>query len=245
MKGYDQFCPMALACEIVAERWTPLVLRELMNGKRRFNDIQRGVPRMSPTLLARRLKTLEEAGLLERRRIGRTTTDYVLTEAGFELVPVLQGLAVWGKTWLPATLGRIEPDPDLIMWDLHRRIDPSHMPANHTVICFVFTDQPKSKRCRWIVGNRSGVELCIKDPGYDVDLYVETDSRTITWIWYGDIAMKQAIAEGRLHLDGPGRLCETFPSWFRLNELAAVPRKFPLGRGDTQSQGNVASRDEP
>lgn len=141
---------------------------------------------------------------------------------------MLEELAVWGKSWLPATLSRIEPDPDLIMWDLHRRIDLSHMPASRMVVCFVFTDQPRSKRCRWIVGDGSGVELCIKDPGYDVDLFVETDSRVITWVWYGDIPLKQAISRGTLRLDGPSRLCETFPSWFRLNELASVPRRFPL-----------------
>lgn len=234
MKSYGQFCPMALACEIVAERWTPLVLRELFCGRTRFNDIQRGLPRMSPALLAKRLKTLEVVGLVERRRIGRSTTEYRLTGAGAELAPVLEGLAVWGKTWLPATLSHIEPDPDLIMWDLHRRIDIGRMPVSRTVICFVFTDQVKSKRYRWIVGDRSGTELCIKDPGHEVDLFVETDSRTMTWVWYGDIPLKQAIVNGDLSLDGPRRLCEEFPSWLRLSELAAVPRKFPLKAGGTK-----------
>lgn len=227
MKGYGQFCPMALACEIVAERWTPLVLRELMCGRSRFNDIQRGVPRMSPTLLAQRLKTLEEAGVVERRRRGRTTR-YRLTAAGADLVPVLEGLAVWGKTWLPATLSHIEPDPDLIMWDLHRRIDLGRMPADRTVVCFVFADQPSAKRNRWTVGDRTGVDLCIKDPGFDVDLFVETDSRTLSWVWYGDIPLSQAIDDGTLCLHGPRPLCDAFSSSLRLNELAAVPRKFPL-----------------
>jgi DNA-binding HxlR family transcriptional regulator len=219
---------MALACEIVGERWTPLVLRELMCGRRRFNDIHRGVPRMSPALLTQRLRTLMEAGLVERRR-GAAASEYVLTESGAELAPVLEGLAVWGKTWLPATLSEIEPDPDLIVWDLHRRIDLSRMPEQRTVLRFEFTDQPKPKRYRWIMGDRSGVELCIRDPGHEVDLFVETDSRTITGVWYGDVPLKQAIADGRIHLDGPRRLREMFPSWLMLNELAAVPRKRPLG----------------
>ena len=227
VKSYGQYCPMAIACEIVGERWTLLVLRELVSGRRRFNDIQRGVPRMSPSLLARRLRTLVDAGLVARRRTD-AGIEYVLTDSGTELAPVVEGLAVWSKTWLPATLSRIAPDPDLIVWDMHRRFDVSRMPEKRTVLRFEFTDQPRRKRYRWIMGDTSGVELCIKDPGYEVDLYVETDSRTITGVWYGDIALKRAIAEGRIRLHGPRRLCALFPSWLLLNELAAVPRKFPL-----------------
>jgi DNA-binding HxlR family transcriptional regulator len=229
MNGYGQYCPMALACEIITQRWTPLVLRELMLGRSRFNEIQTALPRMSPTLLAKRLKTLEEVGVIERLRIRPAVSGYRLTDAGAELVPVLETLGVWGKTWLPATLSQIDPDPDLIMWDLHRRIDLDQMPGTHTVVCFTFTDQPGPKRRRWIKGDRAGVELCIRDPGCDVDLFVETDSRTITGVWYGDLPLKQAISEGALRLDGPNRLCAAFPSWFRLNELASVPRKSPLG----------------
>jgi DNA-binding HxlR family transcriptional regulator len=228
MKGYGQFCPMALATEIVGERWTPLVIRELMLGSRRFNDIQRGVPRMSPSLLAQRLKTLEKAGIIERRRAAGNRTDYMLTEAGAELSPIINGLAKWGKTWLPATLSRDESDPDLLMWDVHRRIDLNRMPTSRTVICFKFTDQPKEKRYRWIVGDTEGVEFCIIDPGMDIDLHVTTDSRTMTWVWYGDVPLKQAIATGAVALDGPRRLREAFPSWIMLNLLADIPRRYPL-----------------
>ena len=232
MKSYGQYCPMALACEVVGDRWTLLVLRELMGGRHRFNDIQRGLPRMSPTLLAQRLRRLEQAGLVERRRGSRSRIEYGLTDSGTELTPVLGGLAVWGKTWLPATLSQIEADPDLIMWDMHRRFDAAHMPPTRTVICFDFTDQPKSKRYRWIVGDGSEVELCITDPGFEVNLFVETDSRTITGVWYGDIPLKRAIADGKINLDGPRRLREMFPSWLLLNETAAVPRKFTLEMRD-------------
>jgi DNA-binding HxlR family transcriptional regulator len=127
VKGYGQFCPLALASEIVGERWTPLVVRELMLGARRFNDIHRGVPRMSPTLLSRRLKTLEKAGIIARRRAeGRS--EYTLTEAGTELVPAIEALALWGKRWLPATLGIGTADPDLILWDMHRRMATERLP---------------------------------------------------------------------------------------------------------------------
>lgn len=228
MNGYGQYCPMALACEIVAERWTLLVLRELMCGRRRFNEIHRGVPRMSPSLLARRLRTLVDAGLLTQRRSGAAGIEYALTDSGAALAPVLEGLAVWGKSWLPATLSRIAPDPDLIVWDMHRRFNLGRMPETWTVLRIEFTDQPKRKRFRWIMGDKSGVEFCIKDPGREVDLFLETDSRTITGVWYGDMPLKRAIADGRIHLHGPRRLREMFPSWLLLNELAAVPRRSPL-----------------
>jgi DNA-binding HxlR family transcriptional regulator len=226
MRGYGQFCPMALAVEIVGERWTLLILRELLLGSSRFNDIHRGVPRMSPTLLAQRLRALEAAGLVERGEAG-----YALTEAGAGLWPVVEALALWGKTWLPATLSRGRADPDLIMWDLHRRMDLGRLPPERTTILFAFTDQPKAKRHRWIVCGREGAEFCITDPGFEVDLYVTTDSRTFVWVWYGDIPLREALDEGLILLDGPARLCEAFPSWLRLNLLAPVPRHFPLRRG--------------
>lgn len=231
MKGYGQYCPMALACEIVGERWTPLVLRELMSGRRRYNEIHRGLPRMSPALLTQRLRTLVEAGIVRRRRARPGgAIEYVLTDSGAALAPVLEGLAVWGKTWLPSTLSRIEPDPDLIVWDMHRRFELRRMPEERIVLRFEFTDQPSRKRYRWIMGDRAGVELCITDPGHEVDLYVETDARTITGVWYGDIPLRRAIAERRIRLHGPRRLREMFPSWLMLNELASTPRRSPLYR---------------
>lgn len=228
MKGYGQFCPLALASEIVGERWTPLVLRELLLGGRRFNDIQRGVPRMSPSLLSRRLRTLESVGIIEKRRVAGHT-EYVLTEAGENLRPAIESLAVWGKRWLPATLSDDNADPDLVMWDMHRRMALDCMPETRTVMRFEFADQPEARQLRWIVGDRSGVELCITDPGFDVDLFVMTDSRTITWVWYGDIPLKRAIADGSIRLHGPRRLCNAFPSWLELNLLAGVPREQSSG----------------
>lgn len=223
MKGYGQFCPLALASEIVGERWTLLVLRELILGSTRFNDIHRGVPRMSPALLSRRLKSLENAGIVERGRSG-----YALTEAGEALAPTVESLAIWSKGWLPATLSADSSDPDLVMWDLHRRMHLDRMPKPRTVIQFEFTDQPKAKRLRWIVGETDRVELCITDPGFEVDLFVETDSRTVTLVWYGDIPLGRAIADGAIALHGPPRLCEAFPSWLQLNLLAEVPRRSPV-----------------
>lgn len=229
MKGYGQFCPLALASEIVGERWTLLVLRELALGSTRFNDIHRGVPRMSPALLSRRLKTLANVGIVERQRSG-ARTDYVLTEAGRALAPTIQGLAVWSKEWLPATLSQDRADTDLIMWDMHRRMNLACMPASRTVIQFEFTDQPEVRRLRWIVSETDSVDLCITHPGFEIDLYVETDSRTVTLVWYGDMPLHRAIADGVMELHGPRRLCEQFPSWLQLNMLAEVPRRTAADR---------------
>jgi len=227
MKGYGQFCPLALTAEVVAERWTPLVLREIMLGARRFNDIHRGVPRMSPSLLTRRLKRLQTAGIVERNRNGNRT-EYGLTESGLALAPIIEALTGWGIRFLPMTLSREHADPDLIMWDLHRRIDLAQVPASRTVVRFAFTDQRKEKRHRWIVGDAAGMTLCITDPGFEVDLFVATESWTMARIWYGELPLKQAIADGGLVLDGPRKLCEAFPSWLMLSALATMPRQRPL-----------------
>jgi DNA-binding HxlR family transcriptional regulator len=227
VKGYGQFCPLALTSEVVGERWTPLVIREIMLGATRFNDIQRGVPRMSPALLTRRLRTLQAAGILRRETRG-SHTEYVLTEAGNALMPVIHGLIEWGMGWLPATLSRDHADPDLIMWDLHKRINLDDVPATRTVAQFEFTDQARAKRLRWIVGDRSGMTLCITDPGLDVDLFVTTDSWTMARVWYGELPLRRALSEQSVILDGPPALCSAFPSWLKLSALAATGGRLPL-----------------
>ena len=224
MKGYGQFCPLALSAEVVGERWTPLVLRELLLGARHFNDIHRGVPRMSPSLLSRRLKTLQNARIVERVLCERRI-EYRLTEAGEALVPVIEALAVWGKTWLPSTLSAERADPDLILWDMHRRMNADQMPSGRTVLRFDFTDQKPDKRLRWLIGEKGVIDMCITDPGLEVDLFVETDSRTVTLVWYGDMALRRALDDGLIELHGPRKLCDAFPSWLQLNLLAGVPRR--------------------
>jgi DNA-binding HxlR family transcriptional regulator len=227
MSGYGQYCPLALASEVVAERWTLLVLRELMLGARHFNDVRRGVPRMSPSLLTRRLRTLEGAGIVERRRRERRI-EYRLTESGQALLPVIESLAVWGKAWLPATLSEVRADPDLVLWDMHRRMNTELLPEGRTVIRFVLVDQPEARRRRWLVCDRRGVDVCVHDPGHDVDLDVESDSRTLVWVWYGDLPLERALDDGRIELHGPHRLRAAFPSWLQLNQLAAVARRRPV-----------------
>lgn len=225
MSGYGQYCPLALASEILGERWTLLVLREIMLGARHFNDIHRGVPRMSRTLLSRRLRTLETAGIIEHSQSAKGSSDYLLSQSGQELMPIIESLAVWGKEWVPGTLSEERADPDLIVWDMHRRLALEQLPEVRTVIEFQFPDQPAKKQQRWLVGDHSGMVMCVTDPGIETDLAVVTDSRTLVLVWYGDLPLQRAIDEQRIRLHGPGWLCRAFPRWLLLSPMAEVACK--------------------
>jgi DNA-binding HxlR family transcriptional regulator len=223
MRGYGQFCPVAKAAEVIGERWTPLVLRELVCGSRRFNDIRRGVPLMSPTLLSQRLKTLERAGIVVRRK-GAGGVEYQLTPAGEELRPVIEMMGVWGVRWAQRQVTRDDLDPAILMWDMRRRIALDALPAGRTVIQFTFTDVPKPKRDWWLVGDRDGLELCLKDPGFDVDLYVTSDIATMARVWLGEPRLDAAIASGRVDLQGPRDIQRRFRHGLQLSVFAAAPR---------------------
>ena len=186
--GYRQFCPVAMAAELLCTRWTLVLLRELIAGSTRFNDLRRGVPRMSPTLLSQRLKELEAAGVIERKELKseKGGFEYHLTESGKDLRPVVEAMGFWGQRWIEARLSLKNLDPSLLMWDMRRNLNPSPLPAGRTVIQFLYQELPVSKRSWWLVVERHGeVDLCWSDPGFDVDLYVSTDLRTMTAIWMG------------------------------------------------------------
>jgi DNA-binding HxlR family transcriptional regulator len=220
MKPYGQFCSIAKALEIVGERWTLLVLRELICGSARFNEIQRGVPRMSPALLSRRLSALEDSGLIAK---SPATGAYTLTQAGWELKPVVESLGVWGRRWVRSPLGDEDLDPDLLMWDMRRRIETATLPPNQLCICIEFSDLPEDKAHYWLLASHQGVDLCITDPGVDVDLLVVSDLRTLTMIWNGDAPLAPRIGDGSVELRGAKALRNAFPNWLQLNMFASVP----------------------
>lgn len=149
--SYHQFCPVAKAMELLDERWTMLVIRELLLGSRHFNDIRRGVPKMSPSLLSKRLRDLTRAGIVERRDEGREVV-YGLTAAGMELAPVVDKLGAWGMRWI-GKVGEEDLDPKLLMWDLHRHVDPALVPPGRTVVSFRFNDVPASQDPRLVAGD--------------------------------------------------------------------------------------------
>jgi DNA-binding HxlR family transcriptional regulator len=228
MKGYGQFCPVAKAAEIVAERWTPLVLRELLCGGRRFNDVHRGVPLMSRTLLAERLEQLEHAGIVhsvaKSRGRGR---EYFLTAAGEELRPLIECLGEWGQRWARAQIQRDDLDPGLLMWDIHRRVNLDALPPQRVVVRFDFRGVPSTQRAPrtwWLVLKQQEIDLCLKEPGFVVDVVVSADLRTLTRVWMGDVRLAEALRAGLIRLDGPRSLVRAFPSWLALSEFAGVER---------------------
>jgi DNA-binding HxlR family transcriptional regulator len=224
-ESYKQFCPVAMAAEILCTRWTLLVLREFVAGSKRFNELRRGVPRMSPALLSKRLKDLERAGLLERRQTAGALPEYRLTAAGEELRPVIEAIGVWGKRWIETKAALDNLDPELLMWDIRRNIDPSPLPPRRSVIQFIYTDLPDVRRDWWLVVEPQGtVDLCAVDPGFDVDLYLVTDLRTMTEVWMGYASLGWVKAEGRLVMTGDRGLEAAIGTWLKLSPFAPVAR---------------------
>lgn len=236
-KGYGQFCPIALASEILAERWTPLVIRELLCGSVRFNDLHRGVPRMSSALLARRLKELQFAGIVERQRGTSGNREYHLTPAGKELLPVVEKMGLWAQRWLRHDLvDAANLDPDLLMWDIRRNVVNQPRPDERRYVTeFRLSGVPTSRRRYWLVFEPGTIDLCYKDPGFDIDLFVETSLRVLTRIWLGHVPLNQEIREGRVRLDGSRRDVAAFRSWFALGPFAPAGAA-PTGQAELAAE---------
>jgi DNA-binding HxlR family transcriptional regulator len=214
MKGYGQFCPISKAAEILAERWTLLVVRELLLGSLRYADIQRGVPRMSPTLLAKRLKQLEQAGVVVRvHKSGTRNIEYHLTEAGRDLEPMMGKLAEWGYQWVNHTLSRDDLDPGFLMWAIRRNLVIKALPATRTVIYIEFSDGRPPRRW-WLIITDGEADLCIKDPGYEIDLFVRTDVLTLTLFFDCRISLADAKSSEHMKLHGSTVLIRTIKQWF-------------------------------
>jgi DNA-binding HxlR family transcriptional regulator len=211
--------------ELLDERWTMLVLRELVMGSERFNDLRRGLPRMSPTLLSRRLQQLERAGIIERRVNGKDVR-YFLTDAGNELRPVVEAVGLWGIRWI-GELGDADLDPKLLIWDMHRNVDVDAFPPGRTVVQFQFPDAPRGQREFWIVLGQEEVDVCDFDPGFDVAVTVSSSLRTMTQVWRGDLDWSAALRSGSLDVQGSEAMRRAMPSWFTLSSFAGVPRPEP------------------
>src|SRR6185436_2737555 len=209
---YGQFCPVAVASEIFAERWTPVILRELVLGSRRFNDIQRGVPKISRALLVKRLRELVTHGVIDS-----SGGEYRLTEAGQELGEVVVHLGQWGARWT-APVRRDRLDAKLLTWDMRRRIAVDKLPESRGVPA-----GHKAPKTYWLVMERPQVDLCIIEPGFEVDVYVDADLASFSRVWLGQVPIRQAIREGDIRLTGDRQGVRDFPSWLLLSTLAAVP----------------------
>ena len=228
--GFGQFCPIAVACEVFAERWTPLILRELLAGSESFNELHRGIPLISRPLLARRLRELEAAGVLRMDSLptGRGYR-YRLTEAGKEFRPVLEGLGTWGQRWT-VRVDRRNLDPSVLMWNMRRRIALDRLPAHRVVVRFKFRGVAaayRGPRLFWLVLERTQVDVCVEDPGFDVDLYVDADLSAMAKVWLGDVSFESAVASRDVALVGSRELVSSFPKLLMLSRFAAVPRPEP------------------
>jgi DNA-binding HxlR family transcriptional regulator len=233
MKGYGQFCPIAVACETFAERWTPLILRELLFGARRFNEIRQGLPLISRTLLGQRLRELEDAGVVQSQPLARGRgREYRPTPAAEEFREILERLGEWGQRWGTTQFDPENLDLTLFMWNVRRRIDVARLPARRIVVRFDFRAFPA--RCRgfrtcWLILQREGPDVCLKDPGFDVDLVVTADTAAMIRVWTGAITFAQAVREGGLHVEGPRDLVRAFPTWLLLSHFASVERPARAG----------------
>jgi DNA-binding HxlR family transcriptional regulator len=221
--SYKQFCPVAMAAETLCTRWTVVLLRELSVGSTRFNDLRRGVPRMSPALLSQRLKELGAANAIVRTPspVELGAFEYHLTKAGRELERLVLAFGVWGQRWVDSELSLQHLDAPLLMWDMRRNLNPDSLPQGRSVIQFQYPALPLGTRSWWlIVDPKAGVDLCSIDPGFDVDLYVSTDLPMMTAIWMGLDTVRAALGSERLHLTGDHQLAAKMQTWLGLSPFA-------------------------
>jgi DNA-binding HxlR family transcriptional regulator len=222
--GYGQFCPVAMAAEILGSRWTIPVLRELLCGSRRFNELRKGVPRMSPALLSQRLRDLEHAGIVRREKNPSGGPEYCLTQAGEDLRGVVESIGGWGQRWIDAEISLRNLDASLLMWDMRRRIDPKPIPMQRAVIQFLYPEQTRTRQRWWLIVDNGTADLCAVDPGFDVDLYVRSDLQTMTKIWMGLTTVAAEERAETLILTGDSSLKRTAQQWLGLSIFAGHPK---------------------
>ena len=223
MLDYGQFCPVARAAEVFGERWTPLVVRELLCGSTRFNEIRRGVPRMSTTLLAQRLRKLEEIGVIER---ANGAAEYQVTAAGEELRPIVMSLGYWGSRWIGSRLKREQLDAGFLMWDVRRFARRELFPQERRIVVqFRFSDARQGERAWWLVVENGEVDLCRDDPGHEVTLIVESTVRALTEIWTGDSLPEQVVKRGEVRVLGAARDARNLWRWIGASVFAPTRRE--------------------
>jgi DNA-binding HxlR family transcriptional regulator len=212
--GYGQYCPISRAVEVLGERWSLLILRDMLVGRTRFNDLARGLPGLSRTLLAKRLRELEHAGI-----VTRVEGEYHLTEAGNDLRDIVFSLGEWGARW---TFGDPEPeelDAELLVWWMHTRIDTSVLPDQRTILHIRFSDDP---RRFWIMIEQGTPAVCVTDPGFEVDVTISSDVSSLYRVWLGRITIADAAREHLVRFDGPRALTRQMPKALQLSPVAGI-----------------------
>jgi DNA-binding HxlR family transcriptional regulator len=220
--GYNNFCPLSKASEILEPRWTLLILAEMWSGSTRFNDIGRGVPGLSPTLLSKRLKDLEAQGMVARKVDG-AAVSYHTTDKANSLEPIVYALGQWAHENVDCNVSLQSLDSRLLMWNMRRKIDLSRFPAKRNVVQFIFPDQTPERGNYWLIARPGAeVDLCLTDPGFEVDLFVETELRTMTSVYMGYAPLEAAIRRGEIFLTGDAGLAGSIGQWMRLSSYAAA-----------------------
>jgi DNA-binding HxlR family transcriptional regulator len=226
MTAYGQFCPVALGAEIFAERWTPLILRELLMGGKRFSDIHRGVPRISKNLLTQRLHTLQRSGIIEKHATSDGHQEYHLTAGGREIGAVIDALGTWGYRWAARDLADKELDPDFLMWSLRRLVRVDALPGERVVILFRFRGPPD--RVFWLVLHRPDVDLCLFDPGYEVNLEIDATVEPLARVCLGHLGLLDVMRDGRVEVHGPPHYRNALPSWLGVTRFAAMAKTMAV-----------------
>lgn len=222
MKGYATYCPVAKAAEILTERWTLLLLRDMLLGARHFNDFRRSIPLLTPAMLSKRLKTLQEAGVVKRTPADSSHGwEYKLTPAGRELKPFVDLAGVWGQRWARSRLVQGELHPGTLMWDIHRFIKTAHLPERRVVIYVEFSDLTRLKRW-WLVTEHGSVDVCIEDPGHEIDLTIHCTLLSLTQVFMGYVPLGKGRVSGNLKIFGDSQLIRSMPRWFGLMPFASV-----------------------
>ncbi len=221
MKSFGQFCPLAQASQLLCERWTLLVVRELVAGSTRFNELQKGVPLMSPTLLSSRLKQLCDAGVIVKSGAGGKTS-YELTEAGLELAPIVKLIGAWGHRWVQTSLVIEDLDASLLMWDMRRSVNPDAFPAHRIVVQFEFPDASKGATDWWLVAEDGDIDLCLTDPGKEVDIVIRSPLAKMTAVWTCQLTFKEAVRQGEIEVFGDASLVDKLQDWLQTSALSRL-----------------------
>ena len=223
MYKYGQYCPVARATEILGDRWTLLIVRDLLLGKRHFNDLERGLPGISRALLAERLRRLQKMGVIEKRPLGwGRKTEYSLTQAGEELQPVVDVLTVWGARWAFGEPEEEELDPVLLMWWMRDRVCIDQLPQERVVVQFDF--RGAKKETYWLVIAVEDVSICLTHPGFEIDVLVTADLSTFYQVWLGRISYADALRERKVEVEAIPSLARNFPHWFAWSPVATTVR---------------------
>lgn len=229
MHQYGQFCPLAQSVQILCERWTLLVVRELIAGSTRFAELQKGVPLMSPSLLSARLKQLAHSGVIEIK--GRKGDySYLLTEAGRELRPVVELLGAWGHRWARSSLDKDDLDAGLLMWDMRRSIDAGVFPKRRIVVQFEYPDAPMGARDWWLVSENGEIDLCLNDHGYEVDILIRCSLKAMTRVWICEQRFDAAVRSGEIQVMGDSALTAKLEKWLCASPLSRLGTAGELPR---------------